>query len=85
MQVDPTDAGSKAYCTYFDSRYLPRAKAMILSLRSVGEHGPVLASKATGPLGSADNHIELTDCFSAAQPLLFSQFVDEFNRSPNHD
>ena len=43
MQVDPTDAGSKAYCTYFDSRYLPRAKAMILSLRSVGEHGPVLA------------------------------------------
>jgi hypothetical protein len=32
---------SKVYCTYFDKGYAPRGLAMIASIRSVGETGPV--------------------------------------------
>jgi hypothetical protein len=39
--MSPT--GERVYCTYFDSRYLPRARAMVGSLRSVGETGAVYA------------------------------------------
>lgn len=36
-------SGGRAYVTYFDSGYLPRAHVLLESLRSVGEDGPVVA------------------------------------------
>jgi hypothetical protein len=38
MRADP----DRAYCTYFDRRYLPRGRAMIRSLRDVGETAPIV-------------------------------------------
>ena len=35
--------GDRVYCTYFDSRYVPRAYAMVRSLRAVGESAAVIA------------------------------------------
>lgn len=38
-----SERGDRVYCTYFDSRYMPRARVMMQSLRAAGEKGRVFA------------------------------------------
>lgn len=62
-----TTAGHRVYCTYFDGRYLARGRAMIRSLREVGEPAPVLVLALDSDAASGVADLEGVTVITVAQ------------------
>lgn len=82
MSLEPSsarhDRRERVYCTYFDSRYMPRARVMMQSLRAAGETGRIFALcfdetaySAVSEWGERIHALRLSD-LEAAYPRLLT-------------